>query len=53
MIKNNPKDFYGSNETFVFCLEPEEIKFPCKSENNCHIHSDLEYFSFGTGPLIL
>lgn len=49
MIKNTNENYYGSNETFVFLLEPEEIRFLSKGSNNYHIHSDLKYFSFGAG----
>jgi len=49
MLRNQQENYYGSNETFVFTLEPEEMKYPSKLKNKYHIHSNLEYFSFGGG----
>ena len=42
-------DYYGSDETFVFILQPKEIKFPSKLKNKYHIHATADYFSFGGG----
>ena len=49
MLRNESDSYYGSNETFVFSLEPEEVQYGCTLKNKCHIHSNLEYFSFGAG----
>ena len=49
ILRNESEQYYGSNDTLVFVLEPEEINYPSKLKNKCFIHSNLEYFSFGGG----
>lgn len=50
MLKlENQLDYYGGDESFIFLLEPKEVKFSSKLKNKCHIHSNLDYFSFGSG----
>eukprot|EP01016_Furgasonia_blochmanni_P015766 TRINITY_DN1877_c0_g1_i1.p1 TRINITY_DN1877_c0_g1~~TRINITY_DN1877_c0_g1_i1.p1 ORF type:complete len:267 (-),score=62.63 TRINITY_DN1877_c0_g1_i1:384-1136(-) len=41
--------YHGSNDTFVFTLQPREAKFEASEVNYNHMYMCMSYFSFGAG----
>lgn len=47
VIYRNPKQFIGSNETFVFTLEPEKKTYYSTDKNDRFCLAGDDYFQFG------
>jgi len=52
-LKPNTKEYYGSEETFLFILEPYEKKFPVTLENRDYLFTCKDYFLLGSDQYFL